>query len=95
MLNTKGPWLGQIPLRAAPSFLRGPGPGTPPYYGQWGVYAGGGVIGDSGQVGPFDTTDEAFNAAVKDARKAGAGALPADGFAKVIDSKGQPIGPVT
>jgi len=46
-------------------------------------------------VGPFDTRDEAFNAAVKAVREAGAKSLPTDGFAKVVDSKGQVVGPTT
>lgn len=101
----KGPWLGQVPLVLRPSFRR-PGmvpaflgangnQGTPPYYGQWGVHAANGKVAQSGQVGPFDTQDEAFNAALKEARNAGARALPSDGFAKVMDSQGQAVGPTT
>lgn len=68
---------------------------TPPYYGQWGVHVGGGVIGASGRVGPFNTSEEAFSAAAKAAIDAGATELPTDGFAQVVDSKGRPVGPVT
>jgi hypothetical protein len=64
---------------------------TPPYYGQWGLADG--SVGN--QVGPFDTQEEAFNAAVKEVMKAGAKRLPDDGFAQVVDSKGQAVGPVT
>jgi hypothetical protein len=69
--------------------------GVPPYYGEWGVHVGGGVIGKSGSVGPYDTIEEAFNAAAKAAVAAGATALPTDGFAQVKDSRGQAVGPVT
>lgn len=65
--------------------------GTPPYYGQWGLADG----SASGQEGPFDTIDEAFNAAVAAVRKAGAQRLPDDGFAQVVDANGQGVGPVT
>lgn len=65
--------------------------GTPPFYGQWGLADG----SSSGQEGPFNTIDEAFNAAVAAVRKAGAQRLPDDGFAQVVDSKGQSVGPVT
>lgn len=90
----RGPWLGQVPLVPNPSWmtrhLSAANQGTPPYYGQWGVHGG-----ESGQVGPFDTQDEAFNTAVKAAREAGAKALPADGYARVVDSAGQNVGPTT
>lgn len=100
----KGAWLGQIPLVLGPSSW-GSGmmnsaipmtpPVTPPYYGQWGVHEGGGMIGAHGQVGPFSTAEEAFSAAAKAAVDAGATELPTDGFAQVVDSKGQPAGPIT
>lgn len=81
----RGAWLGQVPLRGLGAVSI-----TPPYYGQWGLTGGA-----SGQVGPFDGPDEAFNAAMKAVRDAGAKRLPDDGFAKVVDSKGQPAGPAT
>lgn len=68
---------------------------TPPYWGEWGIHVGNGVIGDCGKVGPFDTIDEAFSAAADAAVAHGATALPADGFAQVKDSQGRPVGPVT
>lgn len=97
----RGAWLGQIPLVLGPSSwgagmvpIRpvfdaepsawGPAEGTPPYYVQWGVY---GVSGKSGTIGPFNTIDEAFNAAAK--------AAPMDGFTQIVDSKGQSVGPTT
>lgn len=61
-----------------------------PYYGQWGL--NGGAIS---QVGPFDTPEEAFQAAVKAVRDAGAKRLPDDGFAKVVDAVGKDAGPRT
>lgn len=97
-------FLGQIPLILGPSsWGAGMLPSavplqpieTPPYYGQWGVHVGGGVIGASGTVGPFATSAEAFAAAAKAAVDAGATELPTDGFAQVVDSKGRPAGPVT
>lgn len=102
----KGPWLGQVPLVLGPSswgagmIPTGPAVaanpnGVPPYYGEWGVHVGGGVIGKSGKVGPYNTIEEAFNAAAKAAVAAGATALPTDGFAQVKDSRGQAVGPVT
>jgi hypothetical protein len=101
-----GPWLGQVPLVLGPSsWGAGMIPTAPPifvsptpvrpYYGEWGVHVGGGVIGKSGSVGPYDTIEEAFNAAAKAAVAAGATALPTDGFAQVKDSRGQAVGPVT
>lgn len=86
----RGPWLGQVPLVPRRATLSQATEGVPPYYGQWGVTGGA-----NGQVGPFDTRDEAFNAAVKAVREAGAKSLPTDGFAKVVDSKGQVVGPTT
>lgn len=103
MFNRRA-WLGQIPLVLGPSSW---GAGmmnsaiplvtvpTPPYYGEWGVHIGGGVISKSGRVGPFDTIDEAFDAAVKAAGDNGATALPENGFAQVKDSRGQSVGPIT
>jgi hypothetical protein len=52
-------------------------------------------MGESGRVGPYDTVEEAFNAAVAAAVDAGATALPTDGFAQVVDSRGRAVGPVT
>lgn len=76
-------FLGQVRLRSM-------GAVTPPYFGQWGLNGGA-----SGQVGPFDTPEEAFQAAVKAVRDAGAKRLPDDGFAKVVDAKGADAGPKT
>jgi len=102
----RGPWLGQIPLVLGPSSW-GAGmintaarlpvspEGVPPYYGEWGVHEGGGVIGASGRVGPFATRMEAFEAASQAAHEAGAEFLPTNGFAQVVDSRGKPVGPVT
>lgn len=69
--------------------------GTPPYWGEWGVVGEGGVIKDSGKVGPFDTIDEAFSAAADAAVEHGATALPGDGWAQVKDSRGKSKGPIT
>lgn len=69
--------------------------GVPPYWGEWGVHVGDGVIGDCGKVGPFDTIDEAFSAAADAAIEHGATALPLDGFAQVKDSRGRGVGPIT
>lgn len=98
----KGPWLGQVPLVLGPSSWGaggipvGPAPTpVPPYYGEWGVHVGGGMIGKSGRVGPYDTIEKAFDAATEAAVEAGATALPMDGFAQVKDSRGQAVGPVT
>lgn len=79
-------WLGQVPLVSRPSLGA-----APPYYGQWGLKVG----GASGKVGPYDTAQDAFAAAVKAARDAGAKKLPDDGFAKVVDEQGNPAGPAT
>ncbi len=81
----RGPWLGQVPLRGL-----GADNITPPFYGQWGLKGG-----PTNQVGPFGGPDEAFNAAMKAVRDAGAKRLPDDGFARVVDSKGNPAGPAT
>lgn len=102
----RGAWLGQIPLVLGPSSWGagmvpiGPPQGlvptpVPPFYGEWGVHIGGGVIGKSGRVGPFNTVEEAFNVAAQAAVENGATALPTDGYAQVVDSKGQSVGPVT
>jgi hypothetical protein len=103
-----GPFLGQMPLVLGPSswgagmipagppaprFLE-PAP-APPYWGEWGVHVGGGVIGDSGRVGPFDTIEEAFAAAAEAAVEHGATELPTDGYAQVKDSRGNAVGPIT
>ncbi len=79
------PWLGRVPLR------RSVGAGDLIYYGEWGLADG----SAGGKMGPFSSVDEAFNAAVKAARDAGAKALPKDGFAQVVDSTGKAVGPVT
>lgn len=100
--NGNGAWLGQVPLVLGPSSWGAPGivgvgvspNGTPPYYGEWGVHVGDGVIGLSGRVGPFNTIDEAFSEAARAAGEAGATALPTDGFAQVVDSRGQAVGPI-
>ena len=103
-------FLGQVPLVLGPSSwgqgMVAPGPvpaplrpapyqDVPPYYGEWGVVGEGGEIIDSGSVGPFDTTDEAFAAAVKAATDHGATELPTNGFAQVKDSNGRTVGPIT
>lgn len=84
----RGPWLGQVPI--APNPAANPAVIVPPYYGQWSVKGG-----KNGQVGPFDTPEDAFQAAVKAARDAGAERLPDNGYARVVDSKGNPAGPAT
>lgn len=102
MFINKNTWLGQIPLVLGPSsWGAGMMPSaapvpmiTPPYYGQWGVNEGG-SIGAHGQVGPYNTAQEAFAAAARAAVDAGAKELPRDGFAQVVDSTGRPAGPVT
>lgn len=104
----EGPWLGQVPLVLGPSSwgygMNLPSPsvlqpydnvGIPPYWGEWGVVGDGGVIVDSGSVGPFDTIDEAFSAAADAAIEHGATELPTDGFAQVKDSMGRGVGPIT
>lgn len=78
-------WLGQVPL------VSRMGASSGPFFGQWGLKVG----GKSGQVGPYDTPEEAFAAAVKAARDAGAKKLPDDGYARVVDAKGQAAGPAT
>ncbi len=98
----RGAWLGQVPLILGPSswgaggipvvvepFHKLDGP-WPPFYGEWAAFGYG-----HGTVGPFATQDEAFRAAVKAAGDAGAKSLPADGWAQVKDSIGNPVGPVT
>jgi hypothetical protein len=103
----KGPWLGQVPLVLGPSSwgsgMIPTGPAipavptpVPPYYGEWGVVdEATGNIAASGRVGPYNTIDEAFNAAAEAAHAAGAEKLPTNGFAQVRDSRGQAVGPVT
>jgi hypothetical protein len=100
----KGAWLGQVPLVVGPSswgygmvFPAAPPAHTPvpPYFGEWGVVGEGGAIIDSGEVGPFDTIDEAFSAAADAAIEHGATELPTNGFAQVKDSRGVGVGPVT
>lgn len=89
-------WLGQVPLVPPPSYPEVYDPkGTPPYWGQWGVVdQETGKYIDSGEVGPFDTSDEAFNAAAEAASQHGARKMPLDGFAQVKDSAGQAVGPI-
>ncbi len=59
------------------------------YWGEWGVLDVGG-----GRVGPFDTIDEAFNAAIDAAVEHGAKEMPLDGFAQVADDQGESVGPI-
>ena len=87
-------WQG-LPMRAAPPPIGYDPVGVPPYYGQWGARVVDGVVQETGQVGPFDTIEEAFVAAGKAAVEHGATALPTDGFAQVVDSRGRAVGPVT
>lgn len=104
-LAGRSPWLRQVPLVLGPSSwggmpLKGAPfgyEGVPPYFGQWGVVdkGSGGYMKSSGQVGPYPTIDEAFKAAGEAAHEHGAELLPTDGFAQVVDSRGQPVGPVT
>jgi hypothetical protein len=105
MLENRGPWLGQVPLILGPSSwgasmvplipIVDDLQGIPPYWGEWGVHEGGGVIGDCGKVGPFDTREEAFRAAAEEAHRHGAELLPMNGFAQVVDSQGRAVGPIT
>lgn len=97
-MNSRGPWLGQIPLVLGPSswgagMVANPAaiPATPvaPFFGQWAVF------GKQGRVGPFDNQMDAFYAAIAAATSAGAKALPKDGSAQVFDSLGRMVGPVT
>jgi|FLYK01.1.fsa_nt_gi hypothetical protein len=91
----RGTWLGQVPFAHGTMRRRlSESEGTPPYYGDWGIYENG-AVGARGQEGPFNTREEAFQAAVKAAKKAGAEALPDDGYARVIDSQGRVVGPTT
>ena len=102
----EGAWLGQVPLALGPSSwgygMTLPAPPriqpsipVPPYYGEWGVVGEDGVIVDSGGVGPFDTTDEAFSAAADAAIEHGATEFPTNSFAQVKDSRGEGVGPIT
>lgn len=84
----RGPWLGQVPL--VTNLSMGAATIVPPYYGQWSV-----KNGPNGQVGPYDAPEDAFVAAVKAAKDAGALRLPDDGYARVVDSQGNPAGPAT
>lgn len=100
-------FLGQVPIVLGPSswgqgmvapgqIPPNPAEGIPPYYGEWGVIdEKSGALIDSGRVGPFSTTDEAFGAAAHAASEHGATALPMDGFAQVKDSTGKSVGPIT
>lgn len=96
-------FLGQVPLILGPSSWGAGGVpipaydpvGTPPYFGEWGVHVGGGIIGESGRVGPFDSIDEAFQAAAHEAVTHGATELPTNGYAQVRDSRGRGVGPIT
>lgn len=93
-MHDRKAFLGQVPL------ILGPGSwgvgipmatfAAPPFYGQWGV-----LNGPSGRVGPFDTIEQAFQAAVDAAVSNGATELPTNGFAQVVDSRGNAVGPVT
>lgn len=105
MFRNRGPWLGQVPLVLGPSSW---GAGmvaqppvviqpmeVPPYFGQWGVVdEETGKYVASGQVGPFATSDEAFKKAGAEAAAHGARRMPLDGFAQVVDSRGQSVGPI-
>lgn len=103
MFWNKGPWLGQVPLVLGPSSW-GAGmsypqvsvpPAAPPYWGQWGVVdEETGQYTDSGQVGPFSSIEEAFQKAGAEASAHGARRMPLDGFAQVVDSRGQAVGPI-
>jgi hypothetical protein len=107
MMFQRGPWLGQVPLVLGPSSwgagMIPTGPAiaavptpVPPFYGEWAVVdESTGKYTDGGRVGPYDTIDEAFNAAAAAASDAGARKMPLDGFAQVKDSRGQAVGPVT
>lgn len=97
--------LGQMPLVLGPSSwgagMVAPSPryvepvAVPPFYGEWAVVdESTGKYTDGGRVGPYDTIDEAFNAATQAASDAGARKMPLDGFAQVKDSNGQPVGPI-
>lgn len=98
-------FLGQVPLVLGPSsWGQGmvfpaplpPPPAQGPYYGEWGVVdEETGEIVDSGRLGPYNTIDEAFDAAVQAATEAGAESLPSGGFAQVKDSMGRTVGPIT
>lgn len=92
------PGAGIDPFRLPPpsgGYL--PGSGADPfqlgrhaqYWGEWGVLDVGG-----GRVGPFDTIEEAFEAAVDAAVAHGAKEMPLDGFAQVADEQGEPVGPI-
>lgn len=94
MMMGSGPRLGQVALVLGPSSwgaggipVPGPSPtGVPPYYVQWGVMGGG-----SGQIGPFDTIDEAFDAAAAELARH-TSTFPIDGWAQVVDSRGGLVG---
>jgi hypothetical protein len=106
MFRSKSPWLGQVPLVLGPSSWGvGMMPATPPpvydpqgiqpYWGEWGVVdETTGKYIDSGRVGPFESSDEAFQAAAEEASRHGARRMPLDGFAQVKDSRGQSVGPI-
>ncbi len=81
-----GSWgFGQIPMFIQP---------VPPFYGEWSHVDPAGNVQDSGREGPFDTPDEAFQAAAAAAQAHGVTNMPLDGFVQVKDSRGQPVGPV-
>jgi hypothetical protein len=94
--------LGQVPLILGPSswgagggfIAQAPTP-VPPFWGEWGVVDEAGRTTASGREGPFNTIQEAFNAAAQAASDHGAELLPTNGFAQVTDSIGQGVGPVT
>lgn len=67
----------------------------PPFFGEWGHVDREGYLLGCGRLGPFQTVEEAFHAAAKAAREAGVTRMPTDGYAQVVDSHGQPAGPVT
>ncbi len=96
------PWLGQVALILGPSsWGAGMRPTyaapveVPPFFGEWGAVDPDGELIDCGSVGPFDTVDEAFSAAAEAASEHGTTKMPIDGFAQVVDSTGQAVGPVT
>lgn len=94
-LAPSSPFAGAVEWEEGRGYVPYDPVGTPPYWGEWGVHEGGGVIGDCGRVGPFATTEEAFQAAGQAAHEHGAELLPRDGFAQVVDSQGQAVGPIT
>lgn len=97
------PFLGQGALILGPSswgagMLRLPAyqepVATPPFWGEWGTVNPDGELMDSGREGPFETIEEAFNAATTAASNHGATKMPLDGFAQAKDSRGVSVGPM-